>query len=72
LIPSRKVQRRVPSRFTQLWTILTYSLRHATVSSSGEFGDVVLKSFDVVGRSTGPTVDYRLDVAYDDYLYETS
>jgi hypothetical protein len=26
----------------------------------------------VVGRSTGPTVDYRLDVAYDDYPYETS
>jgi hypothetical protein len=23
----------------------------------------------VVGRSTGPTVDYRLDIAYDDYPY---
>jgi hypothetical protein len=30
------------------------------------------KSFDVVGRSTGHSVDYRLDVAYDDYPYETS
>jgi hypothetical protein len=41
-------------------------------SSNREFRDVARKSFDVVGRSTGPTVDYRRDVAYDDYLYETS
>jgi hypothetical protein len=26
----------------------------------------------VVGRSTGPTVDYQLDVAYDDYPYGMS
>jgi hypothetical protein len=26
----------------------------------------------MVRPSTGPTVDYRLDVAYDDYPYETS
>jgi hypothetical protein len=42
------------------------------ISSSGKFRGVVRESFDVVGRSTGPTVDYRLDVAYDDYPYETS
>jgi hypothetical protein len=42
-----------------------------TFSSSKEFRDVV-QSFDVVRRSTGPTVDYWLDVVYDDYPYETS
>jgi hypothetical protein len=43
------------------------------MSSSGEFRDVNRESFDVVRRSTSPTVDYyRLDVAYDDYPYETS
>jgi hypothetical protein len=35
------------------------------ISSSG-------KSRDVIGRSTGPTVDYRLDAAYDDCPYETT
>jgi hypothetical protein len=40
------------------------------ISSSGEFRDVVRKSFDVVGRNTGPTVDYYLDFVYDDYPYE--
>jgi hypothetical protein len=44
----------------------------AISSSKGEFRDVVRESFDVVGRSTGPTVDYRLDIAYDDYPHETS
>jgi hypothetical protein len=42
------------------------------ISSSGEFRDVVRESFDVVRRSTSPTVDYyRLDIAYDDYPYGT-
>jgi hypothetical protein len=36
------------------------------------FRDVVRESVDVVGHSTGPTLDYQLDVAYDDYTYETS
>jgi hypothetical protein len=27
---------------------------------------------DVVGHSTGPTTDYRLDVAYDGYTYGSS
>jgi hypothetical protein len=40
------------------------------ISSSGEFRDVVWESFEVIRRSAGPTVDYRLDVAYDDYPYE--
>jgi hypothetical protein len=31
------------------------------ISSCGEFRDVVRESFDVIGRSTDPTVDYRLD-----------
>jgi hypothetical protein len=44
----------------------------ANSSSNGEFRDVVRESFDVIGRSNGPTVNYRLDVAYDDYPYETS
>jgi hypothetical protein len=37
-------------------------------SSSGEFRDVARESFD------GPTVDYRMDAAYEyeDYPYETS
>jgi hypothetical protein len=42
------------------------------ITSSGDFRDGIRESFDVVIRSTGPTVDYRLDVAYDDYPYETS
>jgi hypothetical protein len=42
------------------------------LSSSGQFRDVVRESFDVVGRSTGSTVDYRLDGAYDDHPNETS
>jgi hypothetical protein len=50
----------------------TVSGEPVAISSSGEFRDVVRESFDVVGRSTGPTVDCRLDVAYDDYPYETS
>jgi hypothetical protein len=33
---------------------------------------VVLESFDVVGRSTGPAVAYSPYVACDDYPYETS
>jgi hypothetical protein len=41
------------------------------ITSSGELPDIVQESFDVVGRSTYPTVDYRLDVAYDDHPYET-
>jgi hypothetical protein len=31
-----------------------------------------LESLDVIGRSTGLTVDYRLDAAYDDCPYETT
>jgi hypothetical protein len=42
------------------------------ISSSGEFQDVVREGFDVVRRSADPAVDYRLDVAYDDYPYEIS
>jgi hypothetical protein len=43
------------------------------ISSIGEFRDVDRESFDVVRRNNSPTVDYyRLDVAYDDYPYETS
>jgi hypothetical protein len=34
------------------------------ISSSGEFGDSVREGFGVVRRSIGPTVEYRLDVAY--------
>jgi hypothetical protein len=37
-----------------------------------EFRDVARPSFDMVDRSTDPTFDYRLDVAYDDCPYETS
>jgi hypothetical protein len=44
----------------------------ANNSSSGEFRDFVRESFDVVGCSTGSTVDYILNVAYDDYSLETS
>jgi hypothetical protein len=33
------------------------------ISTSGEFRDVARESFDAVGRSTGLTVDYRLDLA---------
>jgi hypothetical protein len=43
--------------------------KSAASSSSGEPRDVVRESSDVVGRSTGRTVDYRLDVTYD-YTYE--
>jgi hypothetical protein len=35
------------------------------------FRKVVRESFDVVGHGAGPTIDYRRDVAYDDYTYET-
>jgi hypothetical protein len=42
------------------------------IISISEFRYVVRESFDVVRCSTGLTVDYRLDVAYDDYPYETS
>jgi hypothetical protein len=51
---------------------ITMNGEPGAISSSGEFRDVVRESFDVVWRNTGPTVDYRLDVAYDDYPYETS
>jgi hypothetical protein len=30
-------------------------------ASSGKFGDVVRKNFDMVGPSISPTVDYRLE-----------
>jgi hypothetical protein len=42
----------------------------AISSTSGGFRDVVPESFDEVGRNTAPTVDYRLDDAYDDYPSE--
>jgi hypothetical protein len=42
------------------------------ITRSGELRDVVQESFDAVRPSTGPTVDYRLDVEYDDYPHETS
>jgi hypothetical protein len=41
-------------------------------SSSGGFRDVVRKWFDVVGLSTAYTVDFQMDVAYEDYMHETS
>jgi hypothetical protein len=42
----------------KLW--MTMNGEPEAISSSGEFRSVVGKSFNVVGRSTGPTVDYRL------------
>ena len=44
------------------------------ISSIGAFQGVVRESesFNVIGCSTGPTFNYWQDVAYDDYLYETS
>lgn len=44
----------------------------AIKSSSDDIQDIVRESFDVVGRSTGPIVDCRLNDAYDDYPYEMS
>jgi hypothetical protein len=49
------------------------AIEPVAISSSGEFRDVVEKVFswsDTV--RTGSTVDYRFDVAYHDYRYETS
>jgi trypsin len=44
------------------------------VGSNGEFEGVVVETFDVVGRNAVVDVDveYRLDVAYDEYPNETS
>jgi trypsin len=41
-------------------------------SNNGEFGDDFSETFDVVGLNTNPGLDYRLDVTYDEYPYETS
>jgi hypothetical protein len=41
-------------------------------SAAAIIREVVLESFDMVGRRTGPAVAYRLGVACDDYPYETS
>jgi hypothetical protein len=41
------------------------------ISSSEKFRNVGWESSDVAGRSTAPTIDYRLGVAYDDYPSET-
>ena len=50
---------------------MTVSGEPAAIGSSGKFQEVVRESVDVVGCSTGPIVDYRLDVAYDDYPCDT-
>jgi hypothetical protein len=51
---------------------ITVNGEPGAISSSGRFRHVVRESFDVVWRNTGPTVDYRLDVASDGYPYEMS
>ena len=51
---------------------ITVNGEPVVVGSNGEFEDVTRETFDVVGRNVGPAVDYRLDVTYDDYPYETS
>jgi hypothetical protein len=51
---------------------ITVNGEPVAVGGNGEFGDVVQETFEVVDVSTAPTVDYRLDVAYDDYPEETS
>jgi trypsin len=45
------------------------------IASNGEFQDVTRETFEVVGSGSGSgsvSVDYRLDVTYDDLPYETS
>jgi hypothetical protein len=51
---------------------VTVNGEEGAISSSGEFRDVVREIFDVVGLSTFITVDYRLGVVYDGYLYAKS
>jgi hypothetical protein len=42
------------------------------ISINGECRDVVRESLFVVGRGTGSTADYQLDVAYDEYSFKAS
>jgi trypsin len=48
---------------------ITVNGEPVAVGGNGEFGYVVQETFDVVGSGT---VDYRLDVTYDDFPGETS
>jgi hypothetical protein len=52
---------------------ITVNGEPVVTGSNGAFQDVTAETFDVVGLNAAPAdVDYRLDVAYDEYPYETS
>jgi hypothetical protein len=51
---------------------ITVNGEPVVTGNNGAFRDVTAETFDVVGLNAAPAVDYRLDVAYDEYPYETS
>jgi trypsin len=53
---------------------ITVNGEPVVTGSNGAFQDVIAETFNVVGLNAAPQVDvdYRLDVAYDEYPYETS
>lgn len=52
---------------------ITLNGEPVVTGSNGEFQDVIVETFNVVGLNAAPAVvDYRLDVTYDEYPYETS
>jgi trypsin len=54
---------------------ITVNGEPVVTGSNGDFEGVIVKTFDVVGSNNGSApavVDYRLDVTYDEYPYETS
>jgi trypsin len=52
---------------------ITVNGEPVVTGSNGAFQDVTAETFNVVGLNAAPAAgDYRLDVAYDEYPYETS